>query len=126
MSEGDARPLLSHERLDVFRLSRELAIDMHVKTSSMSSADRFGLASRIRRASVSIPANIAEGAARSSRKESVRFLAIARGSSAELRVLLDIAHATGQIDKEVLLAGSVAVDRISSMISGLMRRNQAR
>jgi four helix bundle protein len=122
---GAGRESLSHERLDAYKLARGLAVDLFKATAAMSAADRFGISSQIRRSAVSIPANIAEGAARKSKKEYVQFLSTARGSSAELRVLLDIAHETGQLSEDLFRAFENKVDRISSMISGLIRRNRA-
>jgi len=118
------RELLSHERLDAYRIARDLAIDLFRKSSVMASSDRFGLANQIRRAAVSIPANIAEGAARKSKKEFVQFLSTARGSSAELRVLLEIARETEQLTEDSFHSCLATLDRVSSMISGLMRHNR--
>ncbi len=120
------RQKLSHENLDVYRLARQFAVDLYRETSKFPSEERFGLTSQIRRAAVSIPANIAEGASRRSKREFSRFLLMARGSSAELRVLLDVAHETGILSDESFLAYEQTVDRISSMASGLIRHADSR
>jgi len=120
------REKLSHENLDVYRLARQFAVDLYRETSKFPAEERFGLASQIRRAAVSIPANIAEGAGRRSKKEFARFLLTARGSSAELRVLLEVAHETGILSDERFLACEQTVDRISSMTSGLIRHSSSR
>jgi four helix bundle protein len=101
-----------------------LAVDLYRETASFPSEERFGLASQIRRAAVSIPANIAEGASRRSKREFVHFLSTARGSSSELRVLLEIAQETGHLELSRSNAYEAIIDRVSSMISGLIRRNK--
>ena len=74
----------SHEKLDVWKRSIDLVVSVYRLTENFPSEEKFGLTSQIRRASVSIPANIAEGAARESDKEFVRFLSIAQGSTSEV------------------------------------------
>jgi four helix bundle protein len=115
-----------HERLDVYALSRELAIDLYGDTAKFPFQERFGLVSQIRRAAISIPANIAEGAARRSKKEFVRFLLAARGSATELRLLLDIACQTGNLASARFRVCDALLDRIILMISGLIRRSDRR
>jgi four helix bundle protein len=114
-----------HQRLDVFRISRQLAIDLFRETGKFPSEERFGLTSQIRRSAVSIPANIAEGAARRSKREFSRFLLTARGSSTELHLLLEIAHETGILGSETFAGYESTVTRIFSMINGLIRHSDA-
>jgi four helix bundle protein len=113
-----------HERLDAFVLSRQLAIDLYRETRSFPPQERFGLVSQIRRSAVSIPANLAEGAARRSKKDFVRFLLTARGSATELRLLLDIALQTQCLREESFRSHEVALERIVLMLSGLIRRSE--
>jgi four helix bundle protein len=120
------RQKLSHENLDVYRLARQFAVDLYRETSKFPPEERFGLTSRIRRAAVSIPVNIAEGASRRSKREFSRFLLMARGSSADLRVLLDVAHETGILSDETYSDYEQIVDRISSIASGLIRHADSR
>ena len=115
-----------HERLDVYLLGRKLAIELYKVTAGFPAQERFGLVSQIRRSAVSIPANLAEGAARRSRKEFIRFLLNARGSATELRLLLDIACQTGSLGPERFRECEAALDRIILMVSGLIRRNDRR
>jgi four helix bundle protein len=112
--------VLSHERLDVYKVARRLAVDLYNDTASFPPEERFGLASQIRRAAVSIPANIAEGASRRSKREFVQFLSTARGSSSELRILLEIAEETGYLQSSCSQLYGETVDRVSSMISGYL------
>jgi len=123
LSKAMARQQRAHERLDAFRLSRELALELYRCTANFPQDERFGLVSQIRRAVVSIPANIAEGAARRSKREFSRFLLNARGSATELRLLLDIAHETGNLAEEDFRRSEQKLDRVFAMTSGLIRRS---
>jgi four helix bundle protein len=76
-------------KLKVFHLANQLAVMVHQATKAFPSAER-DVRSQIRRAAVSVPANIAEGAARRSRGDYLRFLDIALGSASEADYLLDL------------------------------------
>jgi four helix bundle protein len=80
-----------HKRLDAWLLSFEFAKEIYRNTEYFPASEKFGLVSQLRRASVSIPTNIAEGAGRKSRKEFVNFLSIALGSVSEVDTLLLLA-----------------------------------
>lgn len=82
----------SHKDLTVYKTSIDLVIDIYQQSKNFPDSEKFGLTSQIRRASVSIPSNISEGAARSSKKEFIRFLYIALGSVAEIETQLEIAY----------------------------------
>jgi four helix bundle protein len=73
-----------HKRLDVWKRSISFVEQIYKTTASFPPEEKFGLSSQMRRAAVSIPSNIAEGAARSGKKEFINFLNIAQGSIAEL------------------------------------------
>jgi len=74
--------------------------DIYQVTKSFPSDERFGLTSQLRRAAVSIPSNIAEGQARSSRGEFREFLGIAKGSPAEVETQIIIAKDLGYLNDE--------------------------
>jgi len=80
-----------HARLEVWRDAMALVEAVYRFTSSFPDSERFGLTAQARRAAVSVPSNNAEGAARRSTPEFLRFLSIARGSLAELDTQLQIA-----------------------------------
>jgi len=110
----------THRDLEVWTKSIELSVAIYQLTRSFPVEERFGLASQLRRASVSVPSNIAEGAGRGSRGEFLRFIAIARGSLAELQTQLEIARRCGlcdSIDGPLTLSQAVAM-----MLSALSRR----
>ena len=88
-------------------------------TGDFPSDERFGLAFQMRRSAVSVPSNIAEGAARRSTSEYVRFLSIARGSLSELSTQIEIARRPGFIGPELMDAE--LVDRTFARLNALIR-----
>jgi four helix bundle protein len=89
-----------HEKLDVWKMSVEFVVKIYNCTKNFPSEEKFGLTSQIRRAAVSIPANIAEGAARQYDKEFLQFLSVAQGSASELETELLIAQKLGFIERK--------------------------
>ena len=88
----------SHKDLDVWKRSMKLATVVHRLTSFWPNNEQYGLTSQVRRAAVSVPSNIAEGAARASAKDFCRFLDIAQGSLAEVETQLELAERVGIVD----------------------------
>lgn len=80
-----------HNKLKVFHLADRLALAVYAATRAFPTDERYGLTSQLRRAAVSIGANIVEAAARPSRADYARLLAIAYGSTRELEYELSIA-----------------------------------
>jgi len=108
------------EDIDAWQRSRELTNRIYKITSKGDFARDFGLKDQIRRASVSIMSNIAEGFKRSGTGEFAHFLATAKGSAGEVRSQLYVALDQGYISQvlfDPLIAG---VTDISRMLSGLM------
>ena len=89
------------KKIDIWKRSFNLSIDIYKATSSFPSHEKFGLTSQIRRAAISIPTNIAEGAGRYSRKDFANFLQIAIGSASEVDCELLIAKELGFLDKNI-------------------------
>jgi len=85
----------SFRDLEVWRLGLDLAQDVYRCTAFFPKSEAFGLTAQMRGAAVSIPSNIAEGQARNSTKEFLRFLSIALGSLAELETQLELANRLG-------------------------------
>lgn len=81
----------SHKDLTVYKTSIDFVIAIYDLTKDFPSDEKFGITSQLRRAAVSIPSNIAEGAARNSKKDFIRFLYISLGSLAEVETQLEIA-----------------------------------
>jgi len=76
------------KELKIWHKAMELTTEVYRLTANFPKEEKYGLTSQIRRAAVSIPSNIAEGAGRNSNKEFVHFLAISNGSSYELQTQL--------------------------------------
>lgn len=109
----------THENLEVWKKSVNFVVSIYKVTSSFPSEEKFGLTSQIRRAAVSIPSNIAEGAARTSSKEFLYFLSNAQGSASEVSTQLLIAEQLGFIEDKVFREQNAVLDEIGKMISGL-------
>lgn len=81
---------MNHKDLDVWKEGIGLVTDIYKLTSLLPDAEKFGLASQMRRAAISIPSNIAEGAGRNSDNELIQFLYISLGSVEELETQMII------------------------------------
>ena len=110
-----------HHKLEAWNQAVELVTEIYRRTDSFPKEERYGLTSQIRRAAVSIPANIAEGAARFSSKEFARFLSNAQGSASELETELLIARRLGYLDETNFSHLSSQLERISRLITGLSK-----
>jgi len=114
----------THRDLDVWKESLELVTQLYELTKRFPKDEIYGLTSQIRRSAVSIPANIAEGAARSSKKEFIQFLYIALGSLSELETELIIAknlNYLGNNDDNIFLK----LENIGKMLTGLIKSLQS-
>lgn len=80
---------LSHKKLDVWKLGIKLVKQIYNLTKTYPKEELYGLTNQMRRAAVSVPTNIAEGSARSSAKERIRFYEISRSSLVEVDNLLE-------------------------------------
>ena len=110
-----------HENLHVWRRAVEFVVRVYDLTKSFPSEEKFGLTSQIRRAAVSIPANIAEGAARKSHKEFIYFISNAQDSVSELATELLIAHRLGYLSRDKYEASKDELNQIGRMLFGLAR-----
>ena len=84
-------PAKSFEQLIVWQKAHQLALETYRFTGSFPRSEIYGLTSQLRRAAVSVPANIAEGFKKRGRPDKVRFLNIAQGSLEECRYYLILA-----------------------------------
>jgi four helix bundle protein len=109
------------KELKIWNKAIDLAVDVYKATSTFPSDERFGLISQSRRAAVSIPSNIAEGAGRNSPKEFNNFLGIANGSSYELQTQLVIANKLTILESEILGSLLTQIDELQKMTYGFQQ-----
>ncbi|MFQ5411941.1 MAG: four helix bundle protein [Phycisphaerae bacterium] len=109
-----------YRKLKVWKPAHDLTVKVYRLTKKFPADERFGLTSQMRRCAVSIPANIAEGSGRGSRKDFVRFLRIASGSSNELEYFFILCMELGLIPDDDCqeLRGDLADTR--RMLAGLI------
>ena len=108
------------ENLEVFQRAYRVSLDVHRVSLEFPRAEQFGLAEQMRRASKSIPANLAEGyARRESQAEFNRFIRMAVGSADEMRVWLRYCLDLGYIDKQRWLEWKEEYVEIAKMLNGL-------
>jgi len=109
-----------HKKLKVWQLAMDIVTDVYRLTEAFPSEEKFGMTSQMRRCAVSIPSNIAEGAARNTHKEFVNFLHIAQGSLAELDTQLEIALRLEFINQESWSIINTKLIEEDKMLSGLI------
>ncbi|SDG25599.1 four helix bundle protein [Pedobacter terrae] len=109
------------KELKIWNKAIDLAVDVYKATSTFPTDERFGLISQSRRAAVSIPSNIAEGAGRNSVKEFNNFLGIANGSSYELQTQLVIANKLAILESEILDPLIAQIDELQKMTYGFQQ-----
>jgi len=108
--------------LDVWKMGIEIVTDVYKTTDSFPKRELYGLASQMRRCSVSIPSNIAEGFNRFHDKEYKRFLYIALGSCAELETQIEIAVKLTYIDEQRRAYFLEKLDHESRMLRNLIKK----
>ena len=114
--------VISYRQLDVTQVAIDLVVEIYRITESFPRDERFGLTSQLRRAAISVPANIAEGAGRSGPREFHHFVSIARGSNCELDILLDIAERLRFVDVAQVEQSREMLDRVGRMLVKLRGR----
>lgn len=111
-----------HRNLKVWQKAVELVVIIYKITHKFfPKSEIYGLSQQIRRAAVSIPSNLAEGAARKTRKEQLQFLYVARGSISELDTQLEIAFQLKYFDFKIFDEVNRRISEISKMLDGLIK-----
>jgi four helix bundle protein len=107
--------------LTVWQAGVDLVESIYLLARNLPRSELFALSSQIKRAAISIPSNIAEGHARSSRKEFLYFLSISLGSLAELETQLFLAQRMRYITKDELASNLSKTEELGRMIRGLQK-----
>lgn len=108
-----------HYRLDAWKSAMALVSSIYRITRKFPKEELYGLTSQMRRAAVSIPSNLAEGAARTGQKEFAQFLSIAKGSLSELETQLLISADLGFLEKNHEIFQQA--EKVSRLLAGLHR-----
>jgi four helix bundle protein len=115
-----ANEVRSYKDLVAWQKSMDLVTAVYRASQGFPKEEIFGLVSQIRRAAVSVPSNIAEGHARTSKKEFQYFLSNARGSLAELETQLTIAHQLAYIDETAINQLLDRLGEVGRILNGLL------
>ena len=118
--------LKSYRELTVWQKSIDWVEQIYQASRNFPPEEKFGLTSQIRRAAVSVPSNIAEGAARSGTGEFLQFLSVASGSLAEVETQLILAGRLGYLPEADRQRLEMEADEISRMLGGLKRSLQSK
>ena len=110
----------SYQDLEVWKKAMELVTDIYKATQAFPKEELYGLTNQLRRASVSVPANIAEGWGRGTTKGYIQFLRIARGSLLEVETLMTISHNLGCANAQDLEQILQKIIEISKMMNALI------
>lgn len=121
-----AAKISSFRDLRVWQKAMDLVPEAYRLTAKLPKSETFSLGDQIRRAAVSVPANIAEGHGRQHTKEFLQHLAIARGSLAELHTLLLVAQRLNYLGSVDLEAGETAIQTVRMLLFGLIVRLQSK
>lgn len=110
-----------HKRLDVWQGAMELARQIYTITAEFPKEEIYGLISQLRRAAVSVPSNLAEGAARTGTREFLQFINIAQGSLSEIDTQIELSKMFNYIDEHTFNNIQQQLDTISKQLYGLSR-----
>ena len=110
----------AHHNLEAWREALGLVKAVYTATSAFPRTEQFCLTGQMRRAAISVPSNIAEGAARASSREFLKFLVIARGSLMELETQIWIAREQGYFRDGMEGDLEMRVEKVFALISGLI------
>ena len=108
--------------LQVWGKAMDLAALVYGLSPSMPKSEMYGMTSQMQRAAASVPANIAEGYQRGSRRDYARFVSIARGSLAETETFLLLAARVGHLSPEAIQPPLAMADELSRMLTRLKQK----
>jgi four helix bundle protein len=112
----------SYRDLEIWKKGVRFSLEIYKISSGFPVSEQYGLTNQLRRASASVPANIAEGYGRESTKNYIQFLRTARGSLNETETFLFIAYGLKYIDKDTLNALTQKSEEIGKMVNSLIKK----
>ncbi len=120
---GSTMLKLNHKKLKVWQLSLDFVSLVYQTTSLFPKVEIYGITNQLRRAAVSLPSNIAEGASRNSLQERNRFYEIARSSLVEIDTQIELSKRLAYCKKEDLLALEEQMNHLFAMLSNMIKRS---
>jgi len=109
----------SHRELIVWQKAMDMVVRVYEVSKFFPSSETYGLTSQLRRAAVSVPANIAEGSSRGSAKDYCQFLAVAKGSLMETETLLTVAVRLNYVGEADVADAYGLITEISKMLTAI-------
>lgn len=111
----------AHKKLNAWKEAMKLVELIYEVTSHFPDSEKFGLFSQMRRSSVSVPSNIAEGSARTGIKDTIQFYVIARSSLSELDTQIELSYSLHFISESNKHIIDQKIETVDSLLSGLIR-----
>jgi four helix bundle protein len=116
---------LAHTRLEVYKISQDLALECYRVTKKFPSDERFALVQQIRRAATSVHLNLAEGCSRKSLKERNRYFEMSRGSVIEIDSAIGIGFKLEYVSLEELGALGNSIVNTFKLLSGMIKSEES-
>jgi four helix bundle protein len=117
---------VGYRDLSAWKSAKDLAVEVYRAAQTASLRKDFALVDQVRRAAISVPSNIAEGAGRGTNQDALRFLYVARGSLGELRTQLEAIKEVGLLDGSLCDALLGRSEEVGRLLGGLIRFRVAR
>jgi len=115
---------MEHKNLAAWSKSIDLVTNVYSKTKKFPQSEKFGLVNQMRKCAVSIPSNIAEGSARNSTKDYLKFLYISLGSATELDTQVIICEKLGLMKSNEKIELTGKLGEVIRLLHGLIKRNK--
>jgi four helix bundle protein len=116
------RPVQSHRDLKVWQKAMDLAVEIYRLTAKFPRSETYRLGAQITRAAASVPANMAEGHARATRRDFANFVAIAKGSLMEAETFLTLALRLAYLTEDETSVALGLITENSQMLTALRNR----
>ncbi len=118
--------VVSYRDLSAWKAAKALAVEVYRAVNAVSVRNDFALVDQLRRAAISIPSNIAEGAGRGTNQDALRFLYIARGSLCEFRTQLEVMQEASLLDHRICESLLARAEEVGRLLGGLVRFRASR
>ena len=117
---------VSYRDLSAWKAAKALAVEVYRVVNVAAVRNDFALVDQLRRAAISVPSNIAEGAGRGTNQDALRFLYIARGSLCELRTQVEVMQEAGLLDSRICESLLGRAEEAGRLLGGLVRFRASR